>query len=71
MSSKKGIKLFGTETVNALIKEYQQLDDHKVLTPIKSKALTYEQKRNLSNAKDLIKQKCCGKIKRRTVADRC
>ena len=42
------------EAVNTLVKEYQQLDDLGVSIPMKSKALTYDQKQNSLNATDLI-----------------
>ena len=69
MSAKKGKKLFGDNAVSAIVDEYKQLDRLNVFEPIHGKSLTYSQRLNALNAIDLIKEKRCGKIKGRTVAD--
>ena len=69
MSAKKGIKMFGNSALKALMEEYRQLDKLEVLKPLDIKQLTKYQKIGTLNAIDLIKQKRCGKIKGRAVAD--
>ena len=69
MSDKKGIKIFGDKAVSAIVHEYEQLDRLNVFEPIHGKSLTYLQRSNTLNAINLIKEKRCGKIKGRTVAD--
>ena len=51
------------------MKEYQQLDNLGVFEPLMPTEVSKNQKLNALNANDLIKQKRCGKIKGRTVAD--
>jgi hypothetical protein len=69
MTASKGIKLFGPKAIAAMFKEYKQLNDLKVLGRINVDALSPEQKRKALRAVNLIKEKRCGKIKGRTVAD--
>ena len=69
MTASKGIKLFGPKAIAAMFKEYKQLNDLKVLGRIDVDALSPEQKRKALRAVNLIKEKRCGKIKGRTVAD--
>jgi len=69
VSAKKGIKMFGERALEALAKEYAQLDSLDVFIPMLVSELTLEQKRNALNAIDLIAEKRCGRIKGRTVAD--
>ena len=69
MSAKKGIRMFGEKALEAMAKEYAQLDQLTVFTPRDSGELDYEQRRNSLNIIDLIKEKRCGKIKGRTVVD--
>ena len=69
VSAKKGIKMFGERALEALAKEYAQLDSLDVFIPMLAAELTFEQRRNALNAIDLIAEKRCGKIKGRTVAD--
>ena len=61
--------MFGKKTFKALLKEYEELNDLQVFEPLKADDLSYDHKRNALNAIELIKQKQCGKIKRRNVAD--
>ena len=69
MSARKGIKIFGNKAVTAITEEYEQLDKLNVFEPLQHENMTKEQKCNALNAIDLIKEKRCGKIKGRTVAD--
>jgi len=69
MSAKKGIRMFGEKALEAMAKEYAQLDRLTVFTPRKRAELTYEQRKDSLNIIDLIKEKRCGKIKGRTVVD--
>ena len=68
MSATKGIKMFGEKALEAMIAEYEQLDQLKVFTPVDASKLTFKKKQAL-NAIDLIKLKRSGKLKGRTVAD--
>ena len=68
MSAMKGIKVFGDKAVSAIKNEYEQMDTN-VFQPLHFKNIPPNQKPNILNAKDLIKEKRCGKIKGRTVAD--
>ena len=61
--------MFGSAAVEALVQEYQQLDDLDVFEPMKANTLTREQKLQSLNVIDLIKQKMYGKIKGRSVVD--
>jgi hypothetical protein len=65
-----GIKKHGDRAVDALLAEFCQLDDKKVFTPMHMKNLTCKQKDNALRVINLIKEKCCGKLKGRTCADR-
>ena len=69
MSASKGIKMFGEKALEAMIAEYEQLDQLQVFTPVDAHKLTWEEKKNALNAIDLIKLKRTGKLKGRTVAD--
>jgi len=69
MSAKQGIKEFGERAVEALLKEFSQLDRKDVLDPIAFGELTRDQRKNALRAISLIKEKRDGRIKGRTVAD--
>lgn len=69
MRAKKGIKMFGEKALEAMAKEYAQLDQLTVFTPRHRHELTYKQRKDPLNIIDLIKEKRCGKIKGRTVVD--
>ena len=56
--------------MSAIFDEYKQMDDLRVFKPIHCRDLSQSQNSQVLNAIDLIKQKQCGKIKGRTVADR-
>ena len=69
MSAKKGIRMFGEKALEAIAKEYSQLDELTVFIPRIANELSYAERRNSLNIIDLIKEKRCGKIKGRTVVD--
>ena len=69
MHASKGIKVFGDRAIEALASEYSQLDGLVVFKPEDATKLTDQQKAAALNVIDLIKQKRCGKVKGRTVAD--
>ena len=69
MSEKKGIRMFGEKALEAMAKEYAQLDQLTLFTPRDARELDYQQRRDSLNIIDLIKEKRCGKIKGRTVVD--
>jgi hypothetical protein len=69
MTADAGIKKHGQLAVEALMAEFAQLDDLKVFQGKHSKDLTKEEKHEALRAINLIKEKRCGKIKGRTVAD--
>ena len=70
MTTDKGIDRYGQCAVDALLKEFAQLDDMTVFDRLFANQLTDEQKRNALRSINLIKEKHCGKIKGRSVADR-
>ena len=57
MTATKGIKLHGEKAIAAMFKEYNQLQDMKVLGRINPDALSQEQKRKALRAINLIKEK--------------
>jgi len=69
MSARQGIKMYGERAIDAMAKEYSQLEELKVFEPIQKKKLTRELRRNALQVIDLIKEKRCGRIKGRTVVD--
>ena len=69
MTEGKGIKLFGARDVSAMFKEYKQLQDMKVLGQINPNSISSEQKIKALRETNFFKEKRCGKIKGRTVAD--
>ena len=69
MSAKKGIKKHGQVAIEAIISEFQQLDDKRVLEPKLAANIDPQEKRKALRAITLIKEKRTGKIKGRTVAD--
>ena len=69
MSAKKGIKIFGERALNAIITEYEQLENLSVFTPLNPNYMNKEDRKNALYAIDLIKEKRTGKLKGRTVAD--
>ena len=69
MSAQRGIKKFGQRAVDAVIKEYVQLDDKRVLSPEDATKLTTEQKQKALDAITLLKEKRCGRMKGRVVGN--
>ena len=69
MSAKAGVKTFGDKAVNAIIQEYKQLDEKMAFNPIAKESLTLDDRKKALRSITLIKEKRCGRIKGRTVAD--
>ena len=69
MSAKKGIRKHGKVAIEAIFKEYAQLDDLDVFRSIAASSLTKEQKNEALRLITVIKEKRCGKIKGRACAD--
>ena len=69
MSAKVGIKKHGKVAIEAIFDEFLQFHDLDVFKPRSSSSLTKEQKKAALRAISVIKEKRCGKIKGRTVAD--
>jgi hypothetical protein len=62
-SMKKGIKLFGQASVDAVLSELSQLHNCKVLSPTDAKNMTRAKKKAASEYLMFLKKKRCGKIK--------
>ena len=74
MSAKKGFKVFGDRAVEAIIKEFKQLNDgafpgKPVVEPIAHESLTNDEIKRAMEAVSLIKEKRNGVMKGRTCAD--
>ena len=69
MTAKAGIKKHGQVAIDALFQEFSQLHDLGVFEGQDARKLTDKQKRAALRAISMIKEKRCGKIKGRTVAD--
>ena len=69
MSAEAGIKKHGQVAEEALMKEFQQFRDMDVFEPMDATTLSNENKKDALKAISVIKEKRCGKIKGRTVAD--
>ena len=69
MSARKGIEMFGKRAEDALVKEFRQFQELDVFEALDAFKLTDEEKRDALRAISVIKEKRCGKIKGRTVAD--
>lgn len=69
MSAAKGIKTYRQATIDALLKEFSQLNDLKVFKSVCANTLSSAEKKSALRAINLIKEKPCGKIKGRSVAD--
>jgi hypothetical protein len=70
MTVKAGIKKHGQVAIDALYKEFLQLHDLGVFNGQHTGQLTKAQKKGALRAIRMIKEKRCGRIKGRTVADR-
>ena len=71
MNANKGIKIFGEKDISDMSEEYKQLDDgtmpvKPVVATFNSGCLTPLDINKTLEAVNLIKDKCCGKIKART-----
>jgi hypothetical protein len=69
MTADAGIKKHGQLAIDALMAEFAQLDGLNVLKGMRASSLTRLQKKEALRAINLIKEKRCGRIKGRTVAD--
>jgi hypothetical protein len=69
MSAKAGIKKHGQVTVDALYSEFLQLHDLEVFKGLQASELTKAQRNASLRAISVVKEKRCGRIKGRTVAD--
>eukprot|EP00980_Cylindrotheca_fusiformis_P027179 scaffold19280_cov154-Cylindrotheca_fusiformis.AAC.1 len=69
MSAKKGIKEFGDRAVEAIIKEFDQLDKKKAFKPRKFQSLSVKERRDALRSITLVSEKRSGRIKGRTVAN--
>jgi hypothetical protein len=69
MSAKAGIKKHGQVAIDALFEEFSQLHDLGVFLAQYGHKLTRAEKRGALRAISVVKEKRCGRIKGRTVAD--
>jgi hypothetical protein len=69
VSVKEGIKRYGHKAIEAVMKEYAQLDDRIIFDPQHADTLTRQQKYDALNLITMVKEKRCGKIKGRACAD--
>ena len=69
MNATKGIKLHGECAVEALLKEFSQLDNMNTFKPIKANSMTKKQRRKALRLINLIKEKRDGTLKGHTCAD--
>ena len=69
MTARKGLKQFGERAAHAIVDEFQQMHDKVVFTPVSYNKLSFEDRKRALGAITLIKEKRCGTIKGRTVAD--
>jgi hypothetical protein len=69
MTAKAGIKKHGQVAVKALFDKFSQLHDLTVFRAQDAKGLTKAQQKAALRAINVIKEKRCGKIKGRTIAD--
>jgi len=69
-SAKQGLKVFGEEGAQAILKEMKQLNIRDAMEPIDPANLTQEQKKMALEHLMFLKKKRCGRIKGRGCADR-
>ena len=69
MSATKGIKLHGERAVEALLKEFAQLDNMNTFRPIKADSISKQERSKALRLINLIKEKRDGTLKGRTCAD--
>ena len=69
MGAKAGIKQYGNKAIQAIVDECKQLDEKKAFKPRNRKDLTELDRKRALQSITLVKEKCYGRIKGRTVAD--
>ena len=69
MSAEKGFKVFGERAVDALMKEFAQLDDMDTFKPLDAKSLTADQRQMALRLINLIKEKRDKSLKGQTCVD--
>ena len=69
MTAKRGIRTYGERAVAATLAEYKHLIEMSVFTSQDPGKMTEEEKRRALRTINLTKEKRCGKIKGKTVAD--
>jgi hypothetical protein len=69
MSAKAGVKKFGDRAKEAIVQEWKQLDDKAAFKPRSFESLAPIERKKALRSITLIKEKRCGRIKGRTVAD--
>jgi hypothetical protein len=69
MSASAGIRKHGDAARDALRKEFRQMVDKRVYTPLRRADLTPAQRKHVLRAVNVIKEKRCGKLKGRHCAD--
>jgi hypothetical protein len=69
MIAAKAIKVFGEPALDAIYKEFAQINNQKSFGPLDPSTLTKEQKQKALREITLVKRKRCGRIKARMVAD--
>ena len=69
ISASKGINLFGDRAITAVLGEFAQLNDMKVVEPLNPNILTPQQKRDALRTVCLLKEKRSGALEDRTCAD--
>jgi len=70
VSVREGIKRYGDKAIQVLIVELLQIDDKGTFNPQIVALLTTQQKQRELNLLTVIKQKRCGKIKRKGCCQR-
>ena len=66
---KEGIRRHGDKALEALLFELTQLDEKETFRPLLASSMTNEERKMALNLLTIIKEKRCGKIKGRVVAD--
>ena len=66
---KEGVRRHGDRALDALLFELTQLDEKETFRPLLASSMTKEERKMALNLLTIIKEKRCGKIKGRVVAD--
>ena len=69
ISIKEGIRIHGDKVLDAVLKEYSQLDNKEIFYPQNAKDLTKEVKRTALNLITMVKEKRGGRVKDRAHTD--